>query len=170
MASIPGRDLQQEFLALTRSSQQAMVNAIRTWMDTVRNVTPHYENRLTRLWPDRLRTPEEAIADACRLTEHLLQAQRKLAEDLLKAAVPLFRGAPRTPGAPPATADAPPATPDAPPATAGAPPATPGAPPATAGAPPATPGALPATPSALPATPGAPPATPGHPSGNADAS
>jgi hypothetical protein len=68
MASIPGQDLQREFLALTRKSQEAALRAV------------------------KLSTPEEALADAFRFAEHLLAAQRKFAEDILKATVPLLQG------------------------------------------------------------------------------
>ena len=105
MASIPGQDLQREFLALTRKSQDAMVHAIKIWVETVRTVTPKipsgYEplaGKFAKLrtvnapFGGKLRTPEEALADGYRLAEYLLESQRKLAEDLLKAMVPLFQG------------------------------------------------------------------------------
>jgi hypothetical protein len=114
MASIPGQDLQRELLALTRKSQEAALRAIRTWVDTVKTVTPSgYEplaGRFAKLrtvnipYADKLPTPEEALAEAFRLAEHLLQAQRKFAEDLLKATVPLLQGG----SAPAATPSAPP--------------------------------------------------------------
>ena len=37
MATIPK---QEEFLAATRKSQEAMIAAIRTWFETVRTATP----------------------------------------------------------------------------------------------------------------------------------
>ena len=40
MASTPTRDLQEEFLAATRKSQETVVRAIKTWVETVRTVTP----------------------------------------------------------------------------------------------------------------------------------
>src|SRR5262249_59260894 len=40
MASTPTRDLPEEFLAATRKSQEAALRAIRTWVETVRTVTP----------------------------------------------------------------------------------------------------------------------------------
>jgi hypothetical protein len=101
MASIPGRELQEEFLALTRKSQDVMVHAIKTWVDTVRTVKlpsgypPVADGfaRLRTIGADRLRTPEEAVASAYRLAEQLLDCQRKFARDLLKATVPLMQGA-----------------------------------------------------------------------------
>ena len=40
MASTPTRDLQDEFLAATRKSQETVVRAIKTWVETVSTVTP----------------------------------------------------------------------------------------------------------------------------------
>jgi hypothetical protein len=126
MASIPGQDLQREFLALTRKSQEAALRAIKAWVDTVKTVTPGYEplaDRFGKLrtvnvpYAGKLPTPEEALADAFRLAEHLLDAQRKFAEDLLKATVPLLQGG-KAPAAPAAAPEAAPATPQTAPQTA----------------------------------------------------
>ncbi len=97
MASIPGRELQEEFLALTRKSQDVMVHAIENWVESVRlpsGYTPVADGfaRLRTIGTGRLGTPEEAVASAYRLAEQLLNCQRKFAEDLLKATVPLMRG------------------------------------------------------------------------------
>src|ERR1051325_6133763 len=72
MASTPTRDLPEEFLAATRKSQEAMIRAIRSWVETVRTVTPKLPtvpgplaDRLPRLpsvtvpFADRLPTPED---------------------------------------------------------------------------------------------------------------
>jgi hypothetical protein len=80
MASIPGQDLQREFLALTRKGQDTVVRTVKTWVETVKTVTP------------KLRTPEEALSGAFRMAERLLDTQRRLAEDLLKATVPMIKG------------------------------------------------------------------------------
>jgi hypothetical protein len=98
MASIP---TQEDFLAATRKSQEAMIAAIKTWLKTVRAATPRltsvYE-RLPKLPPvslpyaDKLPTPEEAVDNAYHVAEQLLANQRKFAEDLLKAMAPLMPG------------------------------------------------------------------------------
>ncbi len=105
MASNPTRDLQEEFLAATRKSQDAMIRAIRTWAETVRAVTPKLPSfyapladRLPRLpsvtlpFADKLPKPEDLVASGYDFAEHLLAVQRKFAEDLLKATVPLIPG------------------------------------------------------------------------------
>jgi len=100
MASIPA---QEEFLAVTRKSQEAMITVIKTWVDTVRTATPRLMSvyaPLTDNLPklpsvtvplvDRLPAPKDAVGSAYDLAELLLASQRKFAEDLLKAMTPLI--------------------------------------------------------------------------------
>ena len=124
MASTPTRDLQDEFLAATRKSQETVVRAIKTWVETVRTVTPKipsvyapFADRLPKLpsVTDRLPKPEDVVASGYDFAEHLLALQRQFAEDLLKVTEPLLPGdgkshAPAAKNAPKA-ASAPPATP-----------------------------------------------------------
>ena len=106
MASTPTRDLQDEFLAVTRKSQETVVRAIKTWVETVRTVTPKLPSayvpladRLPKLLPsvtvpfaDKLPKPEDVVATAYDFAEKLLSSQRQFAEDLLKATTPLMAG------------------------------------------------------------------------------
>ena len=98
MASIPAQD---EFLAVTRKSQEAMITAIKTWVETVRTATPRFMSvyaPLTDNLPklpsvtlplvDKLPAPKDAVASAYDLAELLLASQRKFAEDVLKAMAP----------------------------------------------------------------------------------
>ncbi len=101
MASIP---TQEEFLAATRKSQEAMIAAIKTWFETVRTATPKLTSvyaplsgRLPRLpvslpFAGKLPTPEEAVGNAYHMAEQLLANQRQFAEELLKAMAPLMPG------------------------------------------------------------------------------
>ena len=86
MASTPTRDLPEEFLAATRKSQEAMIRAIKVWVETVRTVTP----KLPSAYADRLPKPEDVVASGYDFAEHLLAIQRKFAEDLLQATEPLI--------------------------------------------------------------------------------
>ena len=103
MASTPTRDLPEEFLAATRKSQETMIRAIKTWVETVRSVTPKLPSayapladRLPKLpsvtvpFTDRLPKPEDVVASSYDFAEHLLAIQRKFAEDLLQATEPLI--------------------------------------------------------------------------------
>jgi len=101
MASIP---TQEEVLAATRKSQEAMMAAIKTWLETVRTATPKLTSvyapltdKLPKLpaslpFADKLPTPQDAVANAYHLAEQLLASQRKFAEELLKATAPLMPG------------------------------------------------------------------------------
>jgi hypothetical protein len=103
MASTPTRDLPEEFLAATRKSQEAMIRAIKTWVETVRTVTPKLPSAYTPLadrlpklpsvtvpFADKLPKPEDVVASGYDFAEHLLAIQRKFAEDLLAATEPLI--------------------------------------------------------------------------------
>ena len=103
MPSTPTRDLPEEFLAATRKSQEAMIRAIRTWVETVKTVTPKLPSayapladRLPKLpsvtvpFADKLPKPEDVVASGYDFAEHLLANQRKFAEDLLAATEPLI--------------------------------------------------------------------------------
>src|SRR5882757_1486102 len=105
MASTPTRDLPEEFLAATRKSQEAMIRAIRTWVETIRTVTPRLPSvpgpladRLPKLpsvtvpFANRLPTPEDVVASSYDFAEQLLAIQRKFAEDVLAATEPLISG------------------------------------------------------------------------------
>jgi hypothetical protein len=100
MASIPAQD---EFLAVTRKSQEALIAFIKNWTETVRTATPKLKSLYAPLadklptlpsvstrFADKLPRPEDAVASAYRLAEQLLATQRQFAEDLLKATTPLI--------------------------------------------------------------------------------
>src|SRR6201996_6698224 len=96
MASTPTRDLPEEFLAATRKCQEAMIRAIRTWVETVKTVTPKLPSayapladRLPKLplvtvpFADRLPKPEDVVASGYDFAQHLLPQQPKFAQDPL---------------------------------------------------------------------------------------
>jgi hypothetical protein len=102
MATIP---TQEEVLAATRKSQEAMIAAIKNWLETIRTATPKVASvyapltdRLSKLSPvslpfaDKLPTPQDAVANAYNMAEELLASQRMFAEELLKAMTPLMPG------------------------------------------------------------------------------
>ncbi len=92
MASIP---TQEEVLAATRKGQEAMMAAIKTWLETVRTAAPKLPSKLPQVslpFAGRLPTPQDAVANAYHLAEQLLASQRKFAEDLVKATAPLRAG------------------------------------------------------------------------------
>jgi len=83
-----GQDVQAEILKTVRRSQEAVVEAIRTWADTVRTITlPLPEVNVP--FSDKLPKPEDVVASAYDFAEQLLSSQRKFAEDMVKATAPL---------------------------------------------------------------------------------
>ena len=102
MASTSG---QEEFLAVIRKSQEAVIAAVRNLAETVRTVSPKLASVYAPLmdnlpkppsvsvpFADKLPGPEDAVARAYEVGEQLLASQRKFAEDLLQAAAPLAPG------------------------------------------------------------------------------
>ena len=91
MASIP---TQEEVLAATRKSQEAMMATVKTWFDAFRTTTPKLP-RLPQIglpFVGKLPTPQEAVGNAYHLAEQLLASQRRFAEELVKATAPLRPG------------------------------------------------------------------------------
>ena len=81
MASTSG---QEEFLAVIRKSQEAVIAAVRNLAGTVRTASPMLPS-VSVPFADKLPGPQAAAASAHDLAEHLLAGQRKFAEDLLRA-------------------------------------------------------------------------------------
>jgi len=91
MARYPTRDLQEEFLNTIRMSQETIVEAVKTCVDTVKTVTPKVPAARVPL-ADRLPKPEDVVTSAYDFAEKLLSSQRHFAEELVKATAPLTQG------------------------------------------------------------------------------
>jgi hypothetical protein len=89
MTDYPTKEVQDEFLNAIRKSQETVVEAVKTWADTVRSVTPKARPVQMPL-TDKLPKPEEVVANAYDFAEKLLASQRQFAEELLKATTPLM--------------------------------------------------------------------------------
>jgi hypothetical protein len=96
---------QEDLLATARKGQEIMVDAIRTWVETVRTATPRlstvyapFAERLPKVssvyapLAGQLPKAEAAVASAYDLAERMLASQRKFAEDVVKATRPLMPG------------------------------------------------------------------------------
>jgi len=88
---IPGQELQDEILKTVRKSQEAVVDAIKAWADTVQSITPKLPAVNVPL-VDRLPKPEDVVANAYDFAEQLLASQRRFAEEVLKATGSLMPG------------------------------------------------------------------------------
>jgi hypothetical protein len=91
MASTPTQDLQDEFLSTIRKSQETVIDAIETWVETVQSITPKIPS-VQVPGADKLPKPEEVVASAYDFAEQLLAGQRKFAEEVLKATTSLLPG------------------------------------------------------------------------------
>ena len=87
----PGQDLQDELLKTVRKSQEAVIDAIKAWADTVQSIVPKMPAVSVPL-ADKLPKPEDVVASAYDFAEQLLAGQRKFAEDVLHATYPLTQG------------------------------------------------------------------------------
>lgn len=85
------QEVQGEILDAVRKSQEAMVDAIRRWAETVQSITPSIP--VPNLpYSDKLPKPEEIVANAYNFAEQLLVSQRNFAESVLQATKPLTAG------------------------------------------------------------------------------
>ena len=88
MADYPTQELQEEFLSTIRKSQETVIEAVKTWVETVQSVIPNVPSVQVPL-TGKLPKPEDVVASAYDFAEKLLASQRQFAEDLLKATTPL---------------------------------------------------------------------------------
>ena len=91
MASTATQDLQNEILSTVRKSQESVVDAIRTWVETVQSITPKIP-AVDVPFADQLPKPEEVVASAYDFAEQLLASQRRFAEEVIKATSALTPG------------------------------------------------------------------------------
>jgi len=91
MASNPTQAVQNEVLNTVSKSQEAVVDAIKTWVETVQSITPKI-HAMDLPFADKLPKPEEVVASAYDFAEQLLASQRKFAEEVIKATSALTPG------------------------------------------------------------------------------
>ena len=91
MASNPTQAVQSEVLNTVRKSQEAVIDAIKTWVETVQSITPKIP-AIDMPFAGQLPKPEEVVASAYDFAEQLLAGQRRFAEDVLKATSALTPG------------------------------------------------------------------------------
>jgi hypothetical protein len=84
-----GHEFQGEILKTVRKGQDAVVDAIQMWADAVGSIKPPMPE-VSVPFADKLPTPGELVTGAYDFAEQLLAAQRKFAEDVLRATGPLY--------------------------------------------------------------------------------
>jgi hypothetical protein len=97
------QELQAQFLDSIRKSQDAVVDALRTWADAVHSVTPSLPVSAVP-FADKLPKPKDLVEDAFDFAAQLLAAQRKFAEDVLQITTSVVDEAPAEPAKKPAAA------------------------------------------------------------------
>jgi hypothetical protein len=85
------KEIQDGFLSATRQSQEIMLEAIKTWVDTVQALTPKVPAVRMPL-VDRLPKPEDVVASAYDFAGQVLASQRRFADEMLKTTAPLMPG------------------------------------------------------------------------------
>jgi hypothetical protein len=98
MASTPTKELEEGFLSTTRKSQEIMLEALQTWVETIQAFTPKVPS-IQIPFADRLPKPEDVVASTYDFAAQLLASQRKFAEDLVKTTAPLRNGEAKAPAA-----------------------------------------------------------------------
>ena len=91
MPSTPTQDIQDEILSTIRKSQETVIDAIKTWVETVQSITPKIPS-VQVPGADKLPKPQDVVASAYDFAEQLLASQRKFAEEVLKATTSLLPG------------------------------------------------------------------------------
>jgi hypothetical protein len=76
---------QEEFLAVIRKSQEAVIAVITNLAETVRTADLPKPPSVSVPFADKLPGPEDAVVRTYDFAEQLLASQRKFAEDLLRA-------------------------------------------------------------------------------------
>jgi len=91
MPSYSPQDVQDELLKVIRTSQETVVEAVKTWVDTVKAVTPKVPTAQLPL-AEKLPKPQDIVTSAYDFAEKLLSGQRQFAQELLQATAPLRPG------------------------------------------------------------------------------
>ena len=97
------QELQGQIIDSIRKSQDAVVDALRTWADAVHSVTPSLPVSAVP-FADKLPKPKDLVEDAFDFAAQLLAAQRKFAEDVLQITTSVVDEAPAEPVKKPAAA------------------------------------------------------------------
>jgi len=91
MASNVTQELQDQFLSTVRRSQEMALEAIKTMVDTIQNITPKVPS-VDLPFTDKLPKPQEVVAGGYDFAEKLLASQRKFADEVVKATAALLPG------------------------------------------------------------------------------
>jgi hypothetical protein len=85
------QELQDQFLSTVRKSQEMALDAIKTMVDTIQNITPKIPS-VNVPFSDKLPKPQDVVANGYDFAEQLLTSQRKFADEVVKATAALLPG------------------------------------------------------------------------------
>ena len=85
-------ELQEQFFSATNQGQEYLLEAIKTWVETVQSVTPKFP-AVQIPFADWLPKPGAVVAGYYDFAGQLLASQRHFAEEVLKATAPLMPAA-----------------------------------------------------------------------------
>jgi hypothetical protein len=85
-----GDEMQAKMLEALEASQEAVVDAVRRWAETVRQMRPDFPSMPETPQVD-LPDPSELVDKAFGFASDLLDAQRKFTHELLEAAAPAYK-------------------------------------------------------------------------------
>jgi hypothetical protein len=89
VASNPAEQMQDEFLSAIRKSQDIVLQAIKTWVDSAQTLTSKAPS-VQLPFADQLPKPEDIVSGTYDFAEQVLANQRKFAEEILEATAPLL--------------------------------------------------------------------------------
>ena len=85
------QELQDQFLATVRKSQEIALDAIKSMVDSIATITPKIPT-VDVPFADQLPKPQDVVASGYDFAQKLLTSQRKFADEVVKAAAPLLPG------------------------------------------------------------------------------
>jgi ABC-type transporter Mla subunit MlaD len=91
MTSPQTKELEEGFLSATRKSQELVLEALKTWVDTVQAFTPKVPS-VQLPFADRLPKADDVVANTYDFIAQILASQRKFAEEVVKTTSPLLPG------------------------------------------------------------------------------
>jgi hypothetical protein len=83
------QELEEGFLSATRKGQEIVLEAIKTWVDTVQSFTPELP-AVNVPFADWAPQPEDVVTGAYDFAAQVLASQKKFAAELIKTAAPLL--------------------------------------------------------------------------------
>jgi ABC-type transporter Mla subunit MlaD len=98
MTSTQTRELEEGFLSATRKSQELVLEALKTWVDTVQAVTPKVPS-VQIPFADRLPKADDVVANTYDFIAQILASQRKFAEEVVKTTSILLPSEKKAPAA-----------------------------------------------------------------------